>query len=303
LAAVNNQFIVSLCIIALGFTIKKLGLLEEKDGSVLTRIAINVTLPGAIIKSFSTLTFEIRLMLLPLVSLSFGALMLGLAFYLFQGYERKTRGMLMLSSLGLNVGLFGYPFVQSVMPEIYQQYMILFDVGGVILVFGIMEIIAAYYSSETFKLNFRNIAKKMSRSTNLIVVFLSLALCVLGIRYPQFILNISEVLSRANMPVCMLALGVLLNVNIQKEEIGYMLKVLIFRYVMGILIGLTVYCLIPFPEAFRQIMLICFVLPPPMISLAFSLQYDYDYKFSAALLNVANVVSFLLLWVVFLAID
>jgi predicted permease len=292
-----------LCIIFLGFLVKKLGLVKEEEGSVLTRIAVNVTLPGAIIQSFSTLTFERSFLILPLVALSYGAVMLGLAFFLFRNQRGKTKGLLMLSSLGLNVGLFGYPFVQSVMPEIYQQYMIIFDAGGVILVFGIMEIIAAYYSSSDFKLNIRNISRKMMTSTNLIIVILSLVLCILRLRYPQIILDVSAFLSRANMPVCLLALGILLNVNIDRKDVGNMVKVLVFRYGMGILAGLAVYFLAPFPEAFRQIMLICFMLPPPMITLAFSIQYGYNYKFMAALLNVSNILSFLLLWIVFLAID
>jgi predicted permease len=302
LAAVNNHFIVSLCLILLGFLIKKAGLIREEEGSVLTRIAINVTLPGAIIKSFSALTFERELLLLPLAALSYGAVMLGLAFFLFRNYREKTKGLLMLMSLGLNIGLFGYPFVQSVMPEI-QHYMILFDAGGVVLVFGIMEIIAAYYSNSDFKLNVRNISKKVLTSTNLIVVFLSLFLCILGVRYPKIILDVSGFLAGANMPLCLLTLGILLNVDIKKEQAGHMVKVLAFRYGMGILAGVTAYFFMPFPESFRQIMLICLVLPPPMISLAFSIQYGYDYKFSAVFLNISNIVSFLLLWIVFLAID
>ena len=46
---INSQFVMSLSIILLGYFLKKVNILKESDGEVISRLIFNVTLPSIVI--------------------------------------------------------------------------------------------------------------------------------------------------------------------------------------------------------------------------------------------------------------
>ena len=70
-----------LLIIALGVFLKKVGFFHEQDFRTLAKILLNITLPCAIIYSFSKVDFQISLLTVTVLSLFVGILMMFIAFF------------------------------------------------------------------------------------------------------------------------------------------------------------------------------------------------------------------------------
>lgn len=78
-----------LLIIALGVFPKKVGFFHEQDFRTLAKILLNITLPCAIIYSFSKVDFQISLLTVTGLSLFVGILMMFIAFFYIENNRKK----------------------------------------------------------------------------------------------------------------------------------------------------------------------------------------------------------------------
>ncbi|MFX1269012.1 MAG: AEC family transporter, partial [Promethearchaeota archaeon] len=100
---VNITFSISLIIIVIGYLIKKINIISEENGNIIAKIIFNITLPAVILKITSTLTFELSLILLPIVNITFGLLMAGIGLIYFRKNPNNLKGLLLMSIIGFNV--------------------------------------------------------------------------------------------------------------------------------------------------------------------------------------------------------
>ena len=142
---VNQQFILSLSIIALGYVIKRLRILTENDAEVLARIILNVTMPALILTTFSRLTLEPSLLLLPVIGLFNGIFICVSSMLLFRGAERNRRGLLAMALPGANMGLFAYPLVEGIWGEAGLKYIAMYDVGTSLVIFVICYLAGCHF--------------------------------------------------------------------------------------------------------------------------------------------------------------
>jgi malate permease and related proteins len=296
---VNNQFAISTFIIFLGYLVKRFNIISEKDGEALTRLVINITLPALVISSLNTLKINSSLIFLPLIALFHGLLMAGIGIFFFRKEAVETRGMLSMLIPGFNIGLFAYPFVEAILGQNAINYLVMFDIGCSVIVFGLCYLIASYFSSDNAGFDIREIVKKLFKSIPLIVYILTLLIKILGFHYPGFVINVSQIVSKANMPLSLLILGIFLNFELKGDNLRNASKVLGLRYMIGITVGLVLYFILPFEPLYRMVLLVCLIMPPALISIAYSVKCGYDSKFVGTLLNISNLISFLLMWVTF----
>ena len=103
-----------LLIIALGVFLKKVGFFHEQDFRTLAKILLNITLPCAIIYSFSKVDFQISLLTVTGLSLFVGILMMFIAFFTSRMTGKKENIPFDILNLsGYNIGNFCLPFAQS----------------------------------------------------------------------------------------------------------------------------------------------------------------------------------------------
>ncbi|HYE82567.1 MAG TPA: AEC family transporter [Clostridia bacterium] len=296
---VNTIFAVSTCIILLGYIIKKFNIITEKDGEALTKVILNVTLPALVINSTSTLKFDLSLGLMPLFAITYGLMISSFAIFFFRKQDKIDRGMLSMLMPGFSVGLFAYPFVEAIFGSRALNYAAMFDIGNSLIVFIIAYSIGGYFSSEDFSLDPKSILKQLSRSIPLIVYIITLIISIAGLHYPTPLMSIAQTVSKANMPLSFLVMGIFLSFKIEKRHWFNMFKVLGARYFIGITISLLLYFILPFNELFRKIILICLILPPPITMMAFTVKFKFNAQFVGMLINMANVISYILMWVIF----
>lgn len=277
---------------------KKFNIITEKDGEVLAKLILNVTMPALIISSTSTINFNPSLGLLPLIAVSYGLLMAVIAIFLFRKYTGNTRGMLSMLMPGFSVALFGYPFVEGIIGNKALNYMAMFDMGNSLCTLVIAYLVACYFSSEVSDFTIKSILKQLLKSIPLIVYMIALIMSIVGFHFQGIILNIFQTVSKANMPLCFLAMGIYINFEM-KECNRNTVKILAVRYSVGLVIGLLLYYTLPLNAILREIILICLVMPPPISMLAFAVQFKFDKRFIGVLINIANIISYMLLWGIF----
>lgn len=300
---VNSQFMLSMLIIILGYVSKRINLIREQDGEGISRLIFNFTLPALVIVTFSSIKVEGSLLLLPIINIVFCCAVVLISLFIFKKEPRVRKGMMCMTSAGFNIGLFAYPLVESIWGQEGLKYFGMFDMGNAVIVFGVCYFVASYFSTDQGTVDFKVILKKITGSIPLITYIITLIINVSGLQYPGVVIDISKVLSRANMPLTLLLLGVYLSFSFEKSYWKGIGKVLGLRYGIGLLVGILLYFFLPFEPLFRYTALIGVVLPISMTVIPYSVQFNYDHKFVGTLNNFSIIISFILVWIIGLAVS
>jgi predicted permease len=243
----NQEFLYVIIIIALGYVLKRLGVLQEKDGEVISKIIFKITLPALVIVTFHSVKIETSLILIPIMVLIFGLVTALLGIFFFKNEKRELKGSFLMLS-GFNVGLFAFPLVEAIWGIQGLTYFSMFDVGNSFIVFGIAYILGSYYSEEGLRLRPLEIAKRLGKSVPLMTYVLASVLNFSHIHLPDTIINVARIVSAANMPLSLLLLGLYMNFKIEKQWIRPLIKFLTFRYGLGLMVGLPLYFFLPFAD-------------------------------------------------------
>lgn len=292
----NQQFIYSVIIIALGYLFKRFNLLKEKDGEGLSRIVFNLTLPALIVVTFNDIHLEFSLMLLIVCAIVYGGLIAVVGLFIYRKEANKVKGTLMMLVPGFNIGLFAYPLVEGIWGQKGVQYFGMFDVGNAFIVYGLIYIMGSFYSSEDVNLSATFIAKKMLKSVPFITYIIVCLLNILNLHLPAPVIHVSKLISVANMPMSLLLLGLYLNFTFDKSYNKLILKLLSVRYLIGLAVGILLFFLLPLGEMFKYTLLLGFILPTSVSSLAYAVEFGYDERFVGTVSNITVLISFFLLW-------
>ncbi|MGG0736927.1 AEC family transporter [Niallia taxi] len=294
----NAQFVISFLIIALGYCLKKWNILKEKDGEAMARLIFNVTLPSLIIVTFHSITIDSSLMMLVVLGFVYGIIVAILGLFIFRKEDRRDKGMLGMLIPGFNIGLFAYPLVQGIWGEVGIKYFGMFDIGNAIITFGVSYLIGSYYAKEDVVLNFKHVAGKMGRSIPLMTYVIIFIINLTGLPLPGTVIDITSVISKANMPLSLLLLGIYLNFSFQKSYWKGIGRVLGIRYGVGLFFGLLGFFLLPVDDMFRYTVLIALILPMATSVLPYSVEFKYNQRFVGTAANLSILISFVLLWVI-----
>jgi malate permease and related proteins len=280
--------------------LKRINILQEKDGEVISKIIFKITLPALVLVTFDSVKIETSLLLLPVIVLVYGIItaMLGLIF--FKNEERELKGSLMMLSSGFNVGLFAFPLVYAIWGMDGLTYFSMFDVGTSFVVFGISYILGSYFSEEGLRLNPIEILKKLGKSIPLMTYIIASILNLCHIQLPDPIINVASTISGANIPLFLLLLGLFLNFKFDKQFIKPMVKFLTFRYGLGLTVGLVLYFILPYEIMLRYTILIGLLLPVAASALTFAVEFKYSTnstRFIATMSNITIVISIIILYI------
>jgi malate permease and related proteins len=296
----NQEFLYIIIIIAFGYLLKRLNILQEKDGEVISKIIFKITLPALVLVTFDSVKIETSLILLPVIVLVYGIITACLGLIMFRNEDRELKGSLLMLSSGFNVGLFAFPLVYAIWGIDGLTYFSMFDVGASFVVFGICFIFASYFSEEGLKLNPIEILKKLGKSIPLMTYLIASILNLIHIQLPDIIINVASKISGANMPLSLLLLGLFLNFKFDKQFMKPMLKFLAFRYGLGLIVGMVLYFILPYDIMFRYTILIGLLLPVAASALTFAVEFKYSTnstRFIATMSNITILVSIVILYI------
>lgn len=297
-ADVNDQFLISVSIILLGYLAKRTRFLTEKEGESIAQLIFNITLPALIINVFASLPLSPQLILLPVLGFSVGCLLCVGVLLIFRDTPRSIKGMMAMSLPGLNIGLFAYPLVEAIWGKEGLTYVAMYDLGNSYVVFLLCYFLGAYFSGDT-PISWRDLLRAMLRSLPVVTSLIALAINLSGLHLPKLVLDTSAILSKANMPLSLLLLGMYLNFNFPADQIKLLIKALSVKYLMGFTLGAFLCWVLPYDALFRHTLLLAGVLPLPTMVLTYAVILGYDRRFSGAMLNCTVILSILFSWLVF----
>ena len=307
---VNVVFLLSIIIVAIGFTFKKLKVLKETDGETISRIIFNVTLPAVILKFATTIQFNFALIVLPLVGILFGFLIAFIAFLIFRKEPSKLKGVMIMTTMGFSVGNFFFPLVESIWGQLGMQYIALFDLGNAFTLFITCYLISVLYSpkfqEDSLKIDYKFMLKRVIRSGPLLSYFVAIIINISGVGIPSFFTELIDILARANTALAWLLLGVFLTFKFDRKEWISIVKVLVVRYSVGLLVGLCLFFFLPqviFNSLFRIIICLALILPMGLSVIIFSVENGHDQKFATMIANLTILISFGLIWVLIIILN
>ena len=295
---VNEQFLISVLVILLGYLAKRTRFLTEKEGESIAQIIFNITLPALVINVFSSLPLSPKLILLPVLGFSVGCILCVGVLLIFKNSPRPVKGLMAMSLPGLNIGLFAYPLVEAIWGKEGLTNVAMYDLGNSYVVFLLCYFLGAYFSGET-PISWRDLLRSMLRSLPVVTSLIALVINLSGLHLPEIVLHTTAVLAKANMPLTLLLLGMYLNFHFEKSQLNLIAKALLTKYGLGFALGAFLCWVMPYDDYFRHTLLLAGVLPLPTMVLTYAVVLGYDRKLSGAMLNATVILSIIFSWMVF----
>ncbi|UOQ86363.1 AEC family transporter [Gracilibacillus salinarum] len=292
----NEQFFISIVIIAIGYVLKRMNIVKEKDGEGIARVIFNLTLPCLIIVTFSDMEFTASLFYLIVIAFIYGILNAFAGLFVFRKHSKEMKGTFGMMVPGLNIGLFAYPLVEGLFGFEGLQYFGMFDVGNAFIVFGLSYIIAGVYAGNAGMLETRSIILKLAKSIPLQTYLIMCLLNIFDFSLPNAVLDVTSVISVANMPLSLLLLGLYLNFSFAKGYGKLLSKFLLTKYGIGLITGFACYLWLPVDDMFKFTLLIGFILPTPASVLPYAIMFGYNQRMVGTASNLTMMISFVLIW-------
>lgn len=280
-----------IAIIILGYVLRRIGFFKKDDFYVLSKIVIRITLPAALVLSFSGRELQPSMLFLSVISFVSGLFMIGLAYVLNIRHGRDAQAFAMVNMPGFNIGNFVLPFAQSFLGPMAVMAVSLFDVGNSFISLGGAYGIAASVKDSSSKFSIKPILKALSKSAPFITLMVMLILGILKLTLPKAVLEFAGIVSGANAFLSMLMVGVGFEISGNKSQIGALVRILLPKYLIGLVMSVICFNFLPFPLPHRQALAILFFAPIPSIAPGFTADIGGDYGLASAANSIAILIS------------
>ena len=281
-------------IIILGYTLRRIGVFRKEDFRVLSTIVVKITLPAAIVSSFNGKEIDPAMLSIAVIGFGGGVIYIVLAWLMNKKAGKESQAFAMLNSCGYNIGNFTLPFVQSFLGPVGVITTSLFDTGNAcICLGGAYSVASMVKDGERFSI--KKIVNRLIRSVPFLsyVVMITTNLC--HIPMPGIVFEFADIIAGANAFMAMLMIGVGFNLSGDRSQIGAIVKILLVRYSVAAVIGLSCFFLLPFALEVRQALLILAFSPIASAAPAFTAEMDGDVGLSSAVNSISIVVSIVII--------
>lgn len=295
----TEQFIIIILLIALGYLLKRINFIKSADSQVLSTLVLNVTLPSLVIVNLNSANLDLSFSILPIMMLIYGILAKVIMVALFRKYDNHVKGSVGMMAASLNIGLFAYPLVETIWPKNGMIYFGMADIGGAIIMFGVTYFVGSYYSEGSDQFNFKFLGKKLISSVPLVTYIVMFILNMANIHLPKASIDFFTIISKANMPLSMMLLGIMLSFRIEKQFLPIAVKYLIVHYGLGCIAGLLVHFFLPTSDdMIKTTLLITWLLPVGVAIIPYSIQFKYKtLPLVGMVTNISIVISIIIIYI------
>lgn len=296
----NQEFLFIIAIIAFGYFLKRVNVLQEKDGEVIATLIFKVTLPALVLVTFDSVQIETSLILIPILVIGYGFVISALGLIFFKNEENELKGSFLMLASSFNVGLFAFPIVHMIWGTMGLTYFSMFDVGTSFITFALAYILGSYFSKGGLSLKPMEILKTLGKSIPLMTYLIAVTLNLLQIKLPSGVIEVASILSEANIPLSLLLLGIYMSFKLDKRLLRPISKFILFRYSFGLLLGLGLFFLLPYDDMFRYTIFIGFLLPAAAVVIPFAVEFNYSNDSIRIIASVTNISIFIGIFILFL---
>lgn len=257
-----------LFLIALGYTLKRIGFFGPQDYKIPVKIVLNITMPCSVLVSFASYKPDLSLLLV--VGLGFGmnCLLLLVGYLVSRKYPRSTRAVWLNCVPSYNIGAFAMPFVQSFLSPASLVGTCLFDMGNALMCNGTTFAISKNILDGTKGLNLKRIGKTLMTSVPFLAYMILLLITLLNIPIPQQLVTFVTPMANANAFLAMLMVGMMLDLRIPKAIFKEVAGMVIIRFCASVTASLAFFFLLPLSLPIRQALAVTVFAPVGMVSTA-----------------------------------
>jgi len=277
-------------IIFLGYGLKKAGLFQDKDFSVLSTIVLKITLPAAVITNFANKELEMSMLIMILIGFGCGILYMLLGFLLNLRNSRHRRAFDLLNMSGYNIGCFSMPFVQSFLGPVGVISTCLFDIGNAFVCLGGAFSVAVMVQ-DGGKFSVKRIVRTLSRSIPFLMYILMPTLCLLHVPIPTVVTTFSGIIADANAFLAMFMIGVGFKVSANRSQLGHIVRLVAVRFGVAAVLALCFYFLLPFSGEIRKALMLLVFSPIAAAAPAFTGEMKNDVGLASAVNSICIVIS------------
>ncbi|MZI95341.1 hypothetical protein F9817_19380 [Vibrio sp. CAIM 722] len=270
-------------IIALAYTLKQIGFVTVKEGQVVNKLLMNLTLPATIIVTFASLKSTEHLVGIALFGFFASLIPIYVIYYLTPKMVNRTRAVAMLNITGFNIGCFALPFIQLYFGNAGGVLATIFDTGNALLVTGGSYVLIKYLlpNSQGNAMGIKGVIKNLSQSVPFCTYIVMFFLASIHVKVPDVINQILHPIGAATPFLAMFMLGVLFNPNVESSQFKMAVGLTVMRLAWGILFSLTAYYLLPFDLLTRQVLSVVVFAPASALAPIYSVRLDADIQLSA----------------------
>lgn len=281
-------------IIIIGYAIKRAGVVKESDGVMLSHIVMKVTLPAFLITATNGITLSWGLVPYIFLGLAGPFVVNGVAYLINRKEPGNIRAISMINASGYNNGLFLMPIVSGIFPTWAIMYLIFFDIGNSLMVFGGNNALALAQINKSGGSLIRQIMGHCVRSIPFMTYFFMIALGLLGIVLPTRVIDIATIPAAANSFLCMALIGIKLNFTLDKAALKSVFKTLVAKYA-GNLAILALFMVLPIESTAKLIIALALVTPTPVIAVIYSIAIDAKSKVPPIVATLSTLISLILM--------
>ena len=262
-------------LIVLGYVLKCVGLFKTEDSKLLSKIMIYVTLPGILLNAMRDFTLDVNLLSMMFINIGVCIIMSFAGWVIGAKEGPNARAMYMTCTAAYNIGSFSMPFIQFILPA-GMTSVVMFDVGNSIMCCGGIYSVAAMVADPKRKFSLREMGSTLIHSFPFVLYVVLLSLNLLGVRYPDQLYQVADILAEGNSVVVMLMLGILFEVKLTKTARHQVFEIVAIRVVGQTILALLAYWLLPFSLVQRQTLVLLLFCPISSMSTVFCGKMNCD---------------------------
>ena len=263
---VRTQTIVYVILLFAGYGFKKAGIFKVEDTDFLKKVILYLTMPAMAVNGLKDLELQPSFLWCFLIGFGTSTILMLVGMAVTRRKSPEERVMYLFNFNTYNIGNFAIPFLTGLISTEGFAALCLFDIGVAIYLYGIDYSLAEAVKGGKGSFSLKFLLKKIFTSPITDMYLLMILLAALHLRLPDPILKLASVMGNANAFLAMLSIGILFELNLEKENLWDMVKFFALRYGTILLIMAGVILFIPFSQDIRQA--ICVLLMAPVASIA-----------------------------------
>lgn len=284
-----------LFVLILALLLKKIGLLQQKDGELVSKLVVYVTLPATILLGVNHTKLSSLYFILMFMGVISNLFLIFVGKFLGRNQRVEERGLYMFNLSGYNIGNFSIPFVSSFLPTAIP-FLAMFDMGNSFMVTGATQAIVESTSKKK-KHGFiiRDVLGVLFRNPPFVVYILMFFLAIFGIGIPDQWLIPIRPMANANTLLSIFTIGLFMKFRLPEGKFSLVLKILFWRYFLATILSVLTYLFLPFPHLVKVVLLLIFFCPMSFLHMLQATEFGNDKSTTGLAISLSMFISLILM--------
>jgi predicted permease len=279
-----------LLLLGIGYTARILGLFKPQDVSILNRLVLYIFMPATVFYGIYNLKVDPSLLKLPLVGIIEVLLLLPLLVSITKKMESNLRGAYILTAIFGNTAFIGYPICLLTYGNEGLARAIIYDqIGFTISLTTVGVWIANHYGRNNSNLSIKESLVGILTYPPFPVLLLAFILRELKVQLPDFSLKALAYLSNATVPVIMIGIGGLLQLEFKKRYLLLTFGTVFFKLILFPIIGVLLGIIFKLDPISLRVLIIESGVPVMMSSVVLGSEYGLDVEFILTAILITTI--------------